>query len=223
MIDTFRIRCRAVLTHLSEGSSQASPLGPQLKRRAVRRGLQVFVAVEQPNLAILAMMSDATAVLGHVFVSDQGRLRFDVGIPSDVQSIALRRFAPDEAYGPVPRWSQLHAARPVDVEALLDGEPSARAEDLLGYTGRRLSSSKSRYRERHPAHDVVFNARVYDTREVMIWQGDLDLTASHEQLQTLADDVGGLLIRREGPLLRVADADSESIVDPPHARIPSRH
>ena len=42
--------------------------------------------------------------------------------------------------------------------------------------GRLISASKSGYRERHPEHFVVFNARVFWRRGPLLHQADLDLT-----------------------------------------------
>jgi hypothetical protein len=56
---------------------------------------------------------------------------------------------------------------------------------FLGPIGKLLSASKSRYRDNHPDNFVIFNANVC-TDEGKIWWGDLDITISKENLQSLA-------------------------------------
>ena len=79
--------------------------------------------------------------------------------------------------------------------------------------GRMISSSKSQYRQTHPNHKIVFNARVYlendytnhrkliaDFFEGMtleVWYGDLDLTVDSDKLKGVSKDLGTLIITTE--------------------------
>lgn len=56
--------------------------------------------------------------------------------------------------------------------------------------GRMISGSKSAYRERHPDHEVCFNANVFSAQQGKIWYGDLDLTLDSEKLDRIAESLG---------------------------------
>ena len=68
-------------------------------------------------------------------------------------------------------------------------EISAAAVEILGQPGRLLSWSKSRYLDRHPDDEVLFNACIFSGRGLMIWFGDLNLTSDGRKLQQMADRV----------------------------------
>jgi hypothetical protein len=58
------------------------------------------------------------------------------------------------------------------------------------YPGRMISFSKTLYRRRFPKHLIVFNAKIF-TRRALILQGtDLDLTIDAEKLTAAAREVG---------------------------------
>lgn len=77
------------------------------------------------------------------------------------------------------------------------------AEELratLGYEGRMISPSKSRYSTAHPEHVAVFNANVCIAAGKIFW-GDLDLTVDEPKLAALAEQIGEtvyLLYERDG-------------------------
>lgn len=66
------------------------------------------------------------------------------------------------------------------------------AEIVLGPCGRMVGASKTRYRERHPDHAVIFNANVC-TGQGKVWFGDLDLTLDEPLLFELAKWLGDLV------------------------------
>jgi len=63
------------------------------------------------------------------------------------------------------------------------------AQDVLGFQGKMLSGSKSRYTNRHEDHLVVFNANVC-VEDEKIWQGDIDITLEEDSLIELAQRLG---------------------------------
>jgi hypothetical protein len=74
------------------------------------------------------------------------------------------------------------------------------AEALLGWEGRMISASKTRYRERHPGNAAIFNANVC-VSDGKIWWGDLDLTLDEPLLRELAMRLGEVvyvLYERDG-------------------------
>ena len=64
------------------------------------------------------------------------------------------------------------------------------AADVGLHLGRLISLSKSRYRERHPDHVVVFNASLATGAGEHIWWGDIDLTTDEPLLAELARRAG---------------------------------
>lgn len=65
-------------------------------------------------------------------------------------------------------------------------------------SGRMISGSKSRYRERFPDNEVYFNANIFVLGEGKVWYGDLDVTKDREDLQKIASQLGkDLYILRE--------------------------
>lgn len=82
------------------------------------------------------------------------------------------------------------------------------------YFGRMISGSKSLYVNRFPDHQIVFNARAYDSetykkekngkikdffagQNIEIWYGDLDLTEDAEKLKEIANEIGTFIITTE--------------------------
>ena len=67
------------------------------------------------------------------------------------------------------------------------------AEDIarihLGYPGKLLSGSKSRYREKYPTHKVAFNSNLCTKEYGKIWFGDIDATIDTAKLEKLADEL----------------------------------
>ena len=64
------------------------------------------------------------------------------------------------------------------------------AERNLGFPGKMISGSKSGYTSRYPKHDVIFNANIFTEAGKKIWYGDLDITNSGPNLQTLSKELG---------------------------------
>jgi|SRR6185312_8090448 len=60
----------------------------------------------------------------------------------------------------------------------------------LGFLGRSITESKSRYARQYPEHLVVFNANVCTRSYGKIWFGDLDVTKDMEKLTKLARTIG---------------------------------
>ena len=52
--------------------------------------------------------------------------------------------------------------------------------------GRMISQSKSGYRDRHPQHDVMFNANIIIEGANKAWFGDLDITIDRPLLEEIA-------------------------------------
>jgi hypothetical protein len=71
---------------------------------------------------------------------------------------------------------------------------ASQVERILGPAGYLLSASKSDYRERHPDHEVLFNACLFTDDGVEIWFGDIDITNDHDRLQQVADLLGERLV-----------------------------
>lgn len=69
------------------------------------------------------------------------------------------------------------------------GEVEQALTDILDGPGRLLSFSKATYEQRHPRHDVIFNACIF-VGEVQVWYGDIDLSTDSENLQKIADITG---------------------------------
>ena len=57
--------------------------------------------------------------------------------------------------------------------------------ETLGYPGRLVGASKSRYRENKPNNVVVFNSNLC-ADDGKIWYGDLDITEDHDKLAFLS-------------------------------------
>lgn len=55
---------------------------------------------------------------------------------------------------------------------------------------RMVGWSKSRYRDEHPDHVVVFNANVFTESSGKVWHGDLDLTKDGDVLKSIAKEIG---------------------------------
>lgn len=55
--------------------------------------------------------------------------------------------------------------------------------------GRMITTSKSKYRDEHPNHKVVYNANIVTERRGKIWYGDLDLTLDGKELKLVAEDL----------------------------------
>ena len=60
-------------------------------------------------------------------------------------------------------------------------------ETILGYQGRLIGMSKSRYREQYPDRKPVFNAQIGTVEEGIIWHGDLDMVSDSEKLELIAE------------------------------------
>lgn len=71
---------------------------------------------------------------------------------------------------------------------MLEGERNL-AETLLGWEGRMICDSKTRYRQEHPGHVALFNANVCIAAG-KLWWGDLDLTLDEPLLRELAMRLG---------------------------------
>jgi hypothetical protein len=67
-------------------------------------------------------------------------------------------------------------------------------ERVLGPAGCLISASKTDYRDRHPDHEVVFNACLFTDDGVEIWFGDIDVTKDQARLQQVADLLGKRLV-----------------------------
>jgi hypothetical protein len=67
----------------------------------------------------------------------------------------------------------------------------------LGFAGRLIASSKSRYRDRYPRHTVYFNACIFivlpDDKVVEIWWGDVDVTLDKKIIQQIANETNTTL------------------------------
>lgn len=59
-------------------------------------------------------------------------------------------------------------------------------EENLGYPGRLIAISKSRYRERYPKSIVYFNACIFDEKGKQIWWGDIDMNKDRRKLNKIA-------------------------------------
>jgi hypothetical protein len=59
----------------------------------------------------------------------------------------------------------------------------------LGYPGKLLFGSKSRYRDRYPDHKVAFNSNLCTKEYGKIWFGDIDITIDTDKLEKLADEL----------------------------------
>lgn len=64
------------------------------------------------------------------------------------------------------------------------------ASRILGFVGKMIGGSKSRYREQYPDHTVVFNSNIATKSHGKIWYGDVDLTLSEQLLIDLAKELG---------------------------------
>ena len=53
-----------------------------------------------------------------------------------------------------------------------------------------ISYSKSKYREEHLDHVMVFNANVFTESSGKVWWGDLDLTLDGDKLSSIAKEIG---------------------------------
>jgi len=62
----------------------------------------------------------------------------------------------------------------------------------LGYGGRMIGLSKSRYRDTHPDNVLYFNACIFNKDLNQIWWGDIDVTADKEKLDKIAEESGEL-------------------------------
>jgi hypothetical protein len=60
--------------------------------------------------------------------------------------------------------------------------------EVLGYSGRMVSGSKSGYRKEKPNNFVIFNSNLC-TKSKKIWYGDLDLTEDYAKLVFLAKEL----------------------------------
>lgn len=58
----------------------------------------------------------------------------------------------------------------------------------LGYGGRMIGYSKSRYREANPNNIVYFNACIFNKKLKQIWWGDIDITADKKTLKMIAKE-----------------------------------
>jgi hypothetical protein len=76
---------------------------------------------------------------------------------------------------------------------------SREAVSLLGQPGRVLGSSKAQYRKKHPRHEVLFNACLFDDGGREIWFGDVDLTVDEPELKKLANRIGPIILTPELP------------------------
>lgn len=79
-------------------------------------------------------------------------------------------------------FNQFERELPMDMGAI--------AVKHLGPVGTMISASKSTYRDRFPAHVVVFNGNVCTEEHGKIWFGDLDVTKSQKKLRALAEELG---------------------------------
>ena len=59
------------------------------------------------------------------------------------------------------------------------------AKEILGWSGKMISSSKSYYSDRHPNNLVLFNSNIC-VESGKIWFGDFDITKDEKQLIQLA-------------------------------------
>lgn len=71
-------------------------------------------------------------------------------------------------------------------------EISPIATKILGMQGRKISQSKTL-----GPPTAIWNAKIVDTKETVLWFGDIDIKRSREQLLRLADQHGPLHILRE--------------------------
>lgn len=58
-------------------------------------------------------------------------------------------------------------------------------KNTLGFSGRMISGSKSRYREFYPRNIAIFSANLC-TAQGKFWYGDIDLTRDLEKIETIA-------------------------------------
>lgn len=85
---------------------------------------------------------------------------------------------------------------------LFSDPPARGAEEavgLLGGVSAIISMSSSHYRDQHPDHVALFNARVFNEAGDEVWSGDLDLTKKGADLQALADQIGPIAVTPEMP------------------------
>jgi hypothetical protein len=82
------------------------------------------------------------------------------------------------------------------------------ANNILGYAGRMISGSKSRYRTLFPENIVVFNANIC-TADEKIWFGDIDITLDKQALIELAS-----ALSKEIYILREMDGRFENETTP---------
>jgi len=61
-------------------------------------------------------------------------------------------------------------------------------ETNLGYAGRMVGGSKSRYKKANPNSIVYFNACIFDKDLKQIWWGDIDITKDKEALDKIAKE-----------------------------------
>ena len=69
-------------------------------------------------------------------------------------------------------------------------EATRRAIVHLGSLNQMISGSKTGYHRAFPTHLVLFNSNVCTREHGKIWHGDLDVTASREDLRALARELG---------------------------------
>jgi len=88
-------------------------------------------------------------------------------------------------------------------------EPTRRAIAHLGPVNQLISSSKSGYHRAFPEHLVLFNSNVCTREHGKIWHGDLDVTASREDIRALARGLGVMVY-----VLREMDGRFENALAP---------
>lgn len=57
---------------------------------------------------------------------------------------------------------------------------------ILGYEGRMICASKSRYKENHPKGMPYFNACIFDDKGKQVWWGDIDVVLDKVKLKKIA-------------------------------------
>lgn len=68
--------------------------------------------------------------------------------------------------------------------------------NIIGPSGKMLSSSKSGYRQKNMDNHIIFNA-VITQQNQKLWTGDLDLTKEDEKLLALAQSIGSFQVHAE--------------------------
>ena len=63
------------------------------------------------------------------------------------------------------------------------------ANEILGFSGRLISGSKSLYRNHNLNNIIIFNANLC-TEEEKFWYGDIDINKDYKLLQLLAHRIG---------------------------------